>query len=243
MTTRSAALALVFVTGCAPSVQSLVEHHHDREALCALEGASADDRRLIERGLERDLAPRVEVTRLDVGPDGHHAMQLRVATNALPIDELRMRAVPSGEGVVPWELHSLADVTHEKLPSSRTTSGSDVASTIATFVFFIATVGIVKLDPGSRSHTEYPSEAEYRRSAPQAWELSRLLATECSTPKAQGIAARCAFVFAVRNDVTSPAVDLEIEMSAHPERRGSCRMTRTWRIALDPPTTGFGPLP
>ena len=238
-------LVLVLVLGgCAPSVRSLVAHHHDREALCALEGADADDAVLIREGLERDLAPRVEVSRIDVGPEGHHAMQVRVVTNAMPIDELRIRAVPTGKGVVPWDLYSLTEVTHEKLPSSREVSGSsDVVATVATFVFFIATVGIVRLDPGSRSHTEYPSEEEYRRSAPQAYELSRLLASECATPKAQGIAARCAFVFAVRDDLQSPSVDVEIEMSAHPERRGTCQMKKSFRVAVDRPTAGFGPPP
>lgn len=229
------------LAGCAPSAQSLVHHHHDREALCALDGADADDQVILREGLERDLAPRVEVARIDVGPDGFHAMQVRVATNAIPIDELRLRAVPANEDVVPWGLHSLAELTREKLPSSREVTAGPVEG-FATFFIAALTVGLVRLEI-TKPHTEYPSDSEIRAAAPQAYELSRMLASECATPSARGVAARCTFVFAVQNEARSPATDIEIEMSAHPERRGQCRMTKTFRVPLERTTGAFGAIP
>lgn len=107
----------------------------------------------------------------------------------------------------------------------------------------VMTVGIVRLEE-PKPRTEYPSEAEIRRAAPRAWELSRLLTSECDRVSAQGVGVRCSFAFAVRtNAAPPPGVDVEVELLANAEASSTCRMKKTLHVAIDPPTDAFRPIP
>lgn len=218
--------------GCAPAVAPLVEQHHAREELCALGNVSADDERLIRAGLERDLDAKVAVEAIDLNDPDVHGVAIRVTTNALPIDRLEAYAKPVTDGIVSDNPYSLAAlVTHEKIPDARTVGPSAVETGVIAF-FFIATVGIVRIEP-SRSRTEYPSEQERRRAAPRASALADRLESGCAKPATAGIALRCRFAFAVKNDAPKPAaIDLEITLRAQPERRDACVMTKHVRVDL-----------
>jgi hypothetical protein len=239
--TGRALLASILLVGCAPSAQSLVDHHYAREELCAIGSASAEDEKILREGLERDLAPRVEVTRFDVGESDFHAVRLRVATNAMPIDELRIQPSSKSDDVVLWDLPSLAKLTHETLPGSRTVRPGALAE-LGVFMVAVFTVGLVRLEL-PRPHTEYPSADENRRAAPRASELSRLLANECTRPEANGVAARCTFAFAVRTAAKSPDITLDFELEARPDHRDGCGMHKISRIALDASSEGFRQIP
>lgn len=240
---RALPFALAALFGCAPSTQSLVDHHHSREALCAIGWVSPEDDTLIRETLARELAPRVQVSYVDVGQSDLRAITLRVATNALPIDELRLRAVPASKQLVSWELDPLTQLTGETLPEGREV-GPNAAEGITLFMIAIMTVGIVRLEPSSRSHTEYPSEGEKRQAAPRAYDLSHLLKSECTRPESTGVGARCTFAFAMRADAPEPpAVDLVVELSAHAEHRETCSIARSFHIPLDAPSDEFRPLP
>jgi hypothetical protein len=230
---RAAVLGVLLATGCAPSARALVEKHHAREALCALGSVSPDDEVLIREGLMRDLAPRVQVSRVDVGANDFHAVIVRLSTNAIPIDELRVGATRSTPGVFVWDRPSLARLTHETLPSARTVSPGALEG-FGIFMVAVMTVGIVRLD-SSPTRTEYPSPEEIERAAPRASELARLLASECTRAPARGVGVRCTLAFAVRDADGPSSVDLDLELTANTEARSTCRMHNELHVPLDAP--------
>ena len=127
MRRAEALLALVAVTACAPPIPRLVAKHQYREALCAIGTGSSSDDRLIVDSVLGDLDPKVELSAVDLrDPQGSRvlarALKVRVATNALPVDELVVRASAASHGVVPADIESLARVTRETLPAPRTVS-------------------------------------------------------------------------------------------------------------------------
>lgn len=232
------------IAACAPPIAPLVEHHHAREALCALHTSTEADDRLIEDGLLRDLDPRVQVSYVDLPAGGDEpplrGVRVRVATNAIPIDRLVVSATPIGDGVASGELHSLVRLTGETLPESRQVGGAGAIEEVSLAVLAIATLGILRIEP-SKPHPEYPSEREYERAAPRAWAMSRILRSGCEQPATDGVAVRCTYAFAVR-DPDSASVDVGLELQALPEHHESCKLTKRARLDLRP-TADFRRLP
>jgi len=222
--------------GCAPAIAPLVEHHHVREALCAYGAGSAEDDAMIERGLFRDLDPRVQVSTADVpiaaqGTPHLQALKVHVATNALPIDRIRVQARSPARGVAPADRWSLARLTHETLPESRTV-GPGAAEEITIGILAVVSLGLIRIEP-SRPRTEYPSEGEMERAAPRAYSLSKALKSTCNPSETEGTAMRCTFAFALRDDEEDPvAIDLEVILEAHPSDRGECTLKGQARLDL-----------
>lgn len=242
----SVAPLLLASAACAPSIPRLVERHHYREALCALPSADPEDERLIRDALRRDLGAQVMVTTEEIQladapsdnaglPPAIVVARVHVATNALPLDTLRLNVEPEAGSAEPANLKSLAALTRETLPAPRQVTPS-TAEELIFGVLAVATFGVLRIEPAG-SHTEYPSEAEIKRAAPRASALSERLQSSCSQPAAEGVAVRCTSTFVMRRDGPSPVVfTLAFRFEGHPERGNECVSTETFKLDFGAPS-------
>ena len=248
-----AALALVAVAGCGPSLGVLARDHHDREAVCGAHDGASGARARVARALAEQANPLVfadEVPRASVarvagdGPSlAARFVRVSVQTNLLPVDALDVSAAIRGGAAVDWNV--LAGLTGEALPAPREvetylTAGNTLRALGAFFTAGLA-LPYMRFTPGTE-RVDAPDE-EYARKAPRAHALHEAMEqTGCTNPgwKGEGAGARCRWFFAVPPG--QPLVlELELAFSADPvDRSGEpgddrCTIRYATTVELGPP--------
>src|SRR5690242_3786553 len=122
--------------GCGPSLQSLVQAKHYREAICAGQEGNDDDRKLVGQALDKDadlflhihvvsndeLGPVLGLTTEAAAKRGR-IIRVKLQSNVLPVDKLELNgSFTTDEGrtaavIADWP--SLAWITNEKLPQQQ----------------------------------------------------------------------------------------------------------------------------
>jgi hypothetical protein len=197
----AAAVALLLVAGCGPSIPTLLRDHHHREAICAGFDGRASDRAQVAAALaaESELYLHVHVLTPDellpVLVDQVSAVEVagradlvrvKVRTNVLPVDELEVevtfRAEGSALGAAPASMETLAWATGETLPPpvrrrtylTRRNVGRAVGA------FFTGGMSLLFRPLSAEERLVDPPLEEYRRVAPRATALAeRMIRPHC----------------------------------------------------------------
>jgi hypothetical protein len=227
-------LGLLALVGCGPSLTTLTKHHHYREAVCAAEDGSNDDRDHVRRALARDADVHVHVALIDEvhlsGVIGPHARELsrrmqlariQLTTNTLPIDELSGSVDMLGDGkpltsAVTWE--TLAAATGEKLPPKRTDStyltGGNFLRGVGVFFTFGMSLPFTRFRP--QSYEVDAPHHEYERMAPLSTALQDAMHPRGCSPRrgrGGGIGLACTFYVAIDPTASDRDVRLEVEVA------------------------------
>lgn len=258
-------LCAAFVLGgCGPSLQSLVQAKHYREAICAAHDGDAEARRMVGRVLDKDadLHLHVHVVSKDelrpILGDATDAtiargrlLRVGVQSNVLPIDSLWLQgsfvtdAGRTAGLVAGWS--TLALITNEKLPPNR------VEQTYVTGENFLKGAGVLftfgwsllftNFNPGN-VEVQAPY-SEFLRMAPHASALHNTTATARCTAigAADGAGQKCTWYFVLDNISRTP-VAFELETSygslrqtgkRSPDVEEKCLVKRPIRVPLGKP--------
>lgn len=231
--TLGALLLLLSLSACAPPVPKLVRERHYREALCAIDAVGDDDRARIRRAMMRDLDPMVQASLLHPPdrPPRMDVVDVRVATNAIPVDRLQVMVSPTERGMAPADLSAITLFTGERVPGPSTPSLGWMESFGA--LLAAASLGIIKVAPERRGPSG-PTEAAIRQAAPRAARLASVLESHCEPPVPAGVAVRCHYVFVVDHDRSDDAAfDIRFTMESRPSRR-ECVDTQMVHLPLGP---------
>lgn len=209
------------LTGCGPTVATLLSHRQYREAICA---GYLDER--VSRALFEDTNAFVHLYALtdeevaSVLPDATKAVEvttrarfvrLTVETNRIPVDGMRV-AVTTSPAILTWpSLQTFAELTGETLPPS------EVHTTQPNFALNFAAVVLsggfwLLTDPFTpRAYTVAPPDETYRRAAPNAFALHRATNSDaaCERRKAESstgapVGLRCTTYFLLARPVERP---------------------------------------
>lgn len=250
--------------GCAPSLQSLVDAKHYREAICAGRDGDARDQNLVGQALDKDadllvhmhvvsnddLRPVLGETTEAAAKRGR-IIRVDVQSNVLPIDKLEISGTfVSSEGrtaALTANWRSLAWMTNEELPQDRVEKTYLTGENFLKGGAAVLTAGLSLLftnfNPGTVV-VEAPL-SEYMRMAPRASALHRAAGhSGCSRiPLADGAGQRCSWYFVLDN-VSSSSVGFDIDTryvsnretnAPYPEDKATCSLVRNVRVPLGAP--------
>ncbi|MBA2540400.1 MAG: hypothetical protein H0V17_12240 [Deltaproteobacteria bacterium] len=255
-----ALLALALV-GCGPNLQTLASKRHYREAVCAANDGSGDDRAFVRRALTKDADPHihVEVVRHDqlaralagassgerdriAGRAQFVRVQLR--THVVPVDGLdaSVDLVEPGGGSLghPATWEQLAEVTGEKLPPKQTHSSYLHGGTLlrGAAAFFTLGLSLPFTTFRRRSYeTDAPDEA-YLMSAPLAHALRDATAygggCRAVPSRSTGHGLACTWYLAIDPADRQREVALSVSLAYRSARKteGHCAVRETQTIKL-----------
>lgn len=241
---KGAALLLssLFLTGCGPSIHSLVQAKHYREAVCAAQDGTADDLESVARALDKDADVYVHVHTVSepelqsvLGLDAPGALdrgrivRIGLQSNILPLDDIELEAklvTTDGKTAgVAADWPTLAWLTHEKLPAKRTTETYVTADNFLKSVGVLFTAGLILLFTDFHPAT-YQVDAplwEFKQLAPRAYAIHETTQKGgCSNLDAsKGAGKKCTFYF-ILDSVSKVPVSVQIDA-----RYVSMRQTKT----------------
>jgi hypothetical protein len=202
-------LPLLLGACAGPKTSQLVEQRHYNEALCSAV-AEPEVEPLVADAIVRDLDPKVHVSVFEVDEELHlRAVRVRLATNAIPVDEHAVYAMASSRALDIAAITTLAERTGEKLPHAESP-------------------GLLESLLSSRPvYPREPSSTELAAAAPRASRIAKLLDDSCT--RAPG--PRCSYYFVVAPSAKeSLYVDVTVSADAHAAMR--CHVERRRRILL-----------
>ncbi len=252
------------LAGCGPSLQSLVQAKHYREAICAAHDGDTDDRRMVGRALDKDADLHLHVHAVSsdelrpVLGDATNAtisrgriVRVDVQSNILPIDGLDLRgtfvtdAGRTASLVADWS--TLAWITNERLPPNRVEQTYATGENILKGVGALFTGGLslffTNFHPGNVA-IQAP-HSEFVRMAPHASALRNTTeAARCTAiGAADGAGRKCTWYLILDNISRTPvAFQLETSYSSlrqtgkqFPDVEDQCLVKRPIRIPLGKP--------
>lgn len=207
---------LFTLVGCGPSLQSLVQAKHYREAVCAGFDGSDGDRDSVGRALDKDadLLIHMHVVSSDelrpvlqektaAAVEKARILRVNVQSNILPVDKLEITGslvTPGGQtAAIQADWPTLAWLTHEQLPPKRLANNYLTGMNLLKGTAAVFTVGL------SLFFTEFHPEQvevdaplwEFERSAPLAAALHRTAGHSGCTnlTLSEGAGQRCSWFF------------------------------------------------
>lgn len=215
----------IALCACGPQLETLASQRHYREAVCAANDGSGDDRAYVHRKLIADLDPKLHVEvvsshqvrnaldglgDLDQITERVRFLRVRLESNVVPIDsvgaEIAITAKHQLAGApIDWSV--LAAITGEQLPPPETYSTYVHPGTFwkGLAAFFTAGISLKFTTFRKRTYAAEPSDAAYERTAPTAYRLRAAMLGGRGCDRA-------------------------------PSRTKGSGMTCTWFVALDPST-------
>jgi len=180
----------LFITGCGPSVHSLVQAKHYREAVCAAHDGSPDEQDEVARALDKDADIYVHVHTISeaelqnvLGLDTPAALdrgrmiQVTLQSNILPLDNVELEAkftTQDGKTAgLPADWTALAWFTNEKLPANRVAETYVTGENLFKAAGVVLTAGFLLLFTKFHPNT-YEAEPplwEFKQSSPRAYAL------------------------------------------------------------------------
>lgn len=265
MKTREVLMILpFFLAGCGPSVHSLVQAKHYREAVCAAQDGTTDDQDLVARALDKDADIYVHVHTVSesemqsvLGLDAPGALdrgrivRIGLQSNILPLDDVELEAkLVTSDGktaAIPADWPTLAWLTHEKLPAKRTAETYVTAENFFKSFGVLFTAGFILLFTDFKPQT-YQVDAplwEFKQSAPHAYAIHETTQTSGCRNLAGAKAAgkNCSF-YLILDSVSKIPVSLQIDAryvslrqtkSSTGDGKDRCIVPRSAQIALGTP--------
>jgi len=217
--------------GCGPSLQSLVQAKHYREAIAAGQEGNDDDRKIVGRALDKDtdLLVHVHVVSNDelaplLGEETKAAtkrariIRVKLQSNVLPVDKLELNGTfTTEEGrtaavIADWQ--SLAWITNEKLPEQRVEKTYLTGENFLKGSAAVLTAGLSLLFTDFRPGSVVVDAplSEFEAMAPPASALHREAGRSgcANVGMAEGSGQRCTWYF-VLDGVSISAVALDID--------------------------------
>lgn len=221
----------LFAAGCGPSVHSLVQAKHYREAVCAAHDGAADELDYVARALDKDADIYVHVHTVSeaelqtvLGLDTPAALDrgrmIRVSlqSNILPLDNLELEtkfATQDGKTAsIPVGWKSLAWLTNEKLPPNRIAENYVTGENLLKAAGVLVTAGFLLLFTKFHPYTYEvdPPLWEFKQSSPRAFALHETTRTGGCTDLGgnRGVGKKCTF-YHILDSVSKEPVALQID--------------------------------